>query len=146
MAAIRSRDTRPELRLRKLLFARGLRYRVCVKDLPGKPDMVFAGRRCVIFVHGCFWHRHEGCSNAVIPHTRQEFWISKLEGNKSRDRGNVKKLLDEGWRVLVVWECSLKKKFAERTAELARSWLEGGDRICEITINHEQVECIICKN
>lgn len=134
MAAIRSRDTTPELRLRKLMFAKGLRYRVCVKDLPGKPDMVFAGRRCVIFVHGCFWHQHEGCSRAAVPHTRQEYWLPKLEKNKSRDRENAEKLISEGWRVLVVWECTLKKKFDERSAELARNWLKDGALLSEITL------------
>jgi DNA mismatch endonuclease (patch repair protein) len=107
MARVRSKDTRPELIVRKLVFALGYRYRLHGKNLPGRPDMVFKNRRKVIFVHGCFWHRHARCALARLPKSRLDFWLPKLEGNKLRDRRNLRALAKEGWKVLTIWECQL---------------------------------------
>src|ERR1700722_6837944 len=108
MAKIRSKDTRPEMLVRRLLYALGYRYRLHAKDLPGRPDIVFRGRRKVIFVHGCFWHLHQGCKIARMPKSRLEFWVPKLEANKQRDTRNKRALGKEGWKVLTIWECDLK--------------------------------------
>lgn len=112
MALIRGKDTGPELMVRKLVFAAGYRYRLHGAKLPGRPDLVFSGRRKVIFVHGCFWHRHEGCRLARLPKSRLEFWADKLEGNRLRDVKNLKALGDMGWAALVVWECELSDEKA----------------------------------
>ena len=93
--------------VRRLVFALGYRYRLHVSGMPGRPDLVFSGRRKVIFVHGCFWHRHARCRLARLPKSRLEFWISKLEANKRRDRKNVRALRRKGWTVLTIWECGL---------------------------------------
>ena len=108
MAAVGSRDTGPELKLRKMLHALGYRYRLHDARLPGRPDLVFAYRQKVIFVNGCFWHRHEGCRYATTPKTRVGFWKAKFEANKTRDVRNVKELKRLGWQVAVVWQCQLK--------------------------------------
>nr|WP_171231954.1 very short patch repair endonuclease [Ruegeria sp. HKCCA4812] len=107
MAAIKSRDTKPELVIRKALHARGFRYRLHSSSLPGKPDLVFKKHRAVIFVHGCFWHGHN-CPLFRWPATRQEFWRAKITGNQERDRRVEAEILNLGWRVGVVWECALK--------------------------------------
>ena len=107
MARVRSKDTRPELFVRRLVFAMGYRYRLHAKGLPGCPDLVFSSRQKVIFVHGCFWHRHENCALARMPKSRLGFWRPKLEGNKRRDVKNMKRLAREGWKVLTIWECQL---------------------------------------
>jgi DNA mismatch endonuclease (patch repair protein) len=106
MRAIRDRDTKPEMLVRKFLWAKGLRYRLHVKSLPGKPDLVFPKYKTVVFVHGCFWHMH-GCKNFVWPKTRGEFWRAKLTANNARDSLTHLALRRAGWRVLVVWECRL---------------------------------------
>lgn len=108
MARIRSKNSRPELTVRKLVFALGYRYRLHAKDLPGQPDLVFRPRSKVIFVHGCFWHSHARCSIAHIPKSRRDFWVPKLEGNKVRDRRNMRALTRHGWKVLTIWECQLR--------------------------------------
>ena len=108
MALVRSRDTKPETRVRKALHAAGLRYRLHDRRLPGSPDLVFASRRLVVFVHGCFWHQHAGCAACRMPKTRQDFWRAKLEGNVTRDARQVTELEAQGWRVLVVWECETR--------------------------------------
>lgn len=107
MSHVRGRDTAPELRLRRLVHGMGYRYRLHVVGLPGRPDMVLARHRAVIFMHGCFWHRHEGCALARMPKSRLEFWQPKLDANRERDARNVRELRRLGWRVLVVWECEL---------------------------------------
>lgn len=124
MALVRSTDTEPEMRVRHLLHGMGYRYRLHRRDLPGTPDLVFPGRRAVVLVHGCFWHRHEGCSLARLPKSRKEFWVPKLEGNKARDAREVTALEDAGWRVFVVWECETKN--LDALAVRLRSFLEGG--------------------
>ncbi|EKM96329.1 DNA mismatch endonuclease Vsr [Stutzerimonas nosocomialis] len=109
MATIRGKDTKPEMLVRRFLHAHGFRFRLHRADLPGKPDIVLPRLRTCIFVHGCFWHRHAGCRYAVLPKTRPEFWAAKLEGNAARDRHAVAALRAAGWRVIVVWECDLRK-------------------------------------
>lgn len=108
MSRIRGRDTGPEMRLRSLLHRAGFRFRLHAKDLPGKPDIVLPKYHTVIFVHGCFWHRHEGCRHATTPSTRAEFWQAKFDGNVERDKRNRAALEAEGWTVMTVWECELK--------------------------------------
>jgi len=108
MARVRSKNSRPEMLVRKLVFSLGYRYRLHRKDLPGCPDLVFSGRRKVIFVHGCFWHRHQDCALARLPKSRLDFWIPKLEANKQRDERNKSALTKRGWKVLTIWECGLK--------------------------------------
>ena len=110
MSRIRSKDTKPEMRVRRLVHGLGYRYRLHASDLPGRPDLVFRPRRKVIFVHGCFWHRHEGCSRNRIPKSpeRHEYWRDKLNGNVRRDQLCQATLGQMGWSVLVIWECETK--------------------------------------
>jgi DNA mismatch endonuclease (patch repair protein) len=108
MRAVRSRDTAPEFAVRRAARRLGYHYRLHRKDLPGSPDLTFAGRRCVIFVHGCFWHSHEGCSRSARPKTNSRFWSAKLDRNRERDRSHEQALREAGWRVLIVWECETK--------------------------------------
>ena len=115
MARIKSRDTRPELIVRKYLFARGYRYRKNVKGLPGTPDIVLRKYGIVIFVHGCFWHGHEHENEIHIPQTNREFWSKKIERNKARDAENRKKLTGMGWVVITLWECQLKPAVRDKT-------------------------------
>ena len=107
MSRVRHRDTKPELAVRRLIHGMGYRYRLHGKRLPGKPDLTFASRRKVIFVHGCFWHRHEGCRLARLPKSGLDFWEPKLESNRLRDIRNQDALRHLGWNILVVWECEL---------------------------------------
>lgn len=106
MRAIRSCDTSPEIAARKLIYGLGYRYRLQLRDLPGKPDLVFLRRRKVIFVHGCFWHRH-GCSLVRLPKSNTSYWHPKLERTVERDAQNEQRLTDLGWSVMVIWECEL---------------------------------------
>ncbi|RYE68429.1 MAG: DNA mismatch endonuclease Vsr [Rhizobiaceae bacterium] len=110
MSRVRSRNTGPELVVRRLIHGIGYRFRLHRRDLPGTPDLVFPGRRNVIFVHGCFWHRHPDpdCKLARMPKSRQEFWGPKLEGNRARDLRNEAALIEAGWGVMTVWECELR--------------------------------------
>jgi len=110
MSRIHSKDTKPEILVRKFLFGKGLRYRLHDKTLPGKPDLVFPKYRTVIFVHGCFWHGHEDCRYFVIPKTRTDWWIKKINRNRELDDKNNKELKRQGWRVITIFECSLKKR------------------------------------
>jgi DNA mismatch endonuclease (patch repair protein) len=107
MSLVRGRDTKPEMHVRRLTHALGYRYRLHRRDLPGKPDLVFGQRRKVIFVHGCFWHRHPDpvCKLARLPKSRLDFWLPKLEGNRERDERNNAMLTEMGWDVLEIWEC-----------------------------------------
>jgi len=108
MSRIKGKDTKPEMIVRKFLFSKGFRYRLHVKNLPGKPDIVLPKYKTVIFIHGCFWHGHEGCKYFVVPKTRTEWWLNKIIGNISNDNRNAELLKLEGWRVLNLWECDLK--------------------------------------
>lgn len=111
MSQVRSKDTSIEVTVRKYLFHEGFRYRKNDKRLPGKPDVVLPKYRTVIFVHGCFWHRHEGCKRASMPATRVEFWQAKFNKNVENDRKNKSLLSELGWHVIVIWECEIKKNF-----------------------------------
>lgn len=126
MARIRSVDTTPELTVRKLLHRLGYRFRLHRRNLPGKPDICFPGRKKAIFVHGCFWHRHEGCRRTTTPKTRKSFWEDKFQRNVVRDRANVSDLDELGWSVLIVWECETDdlEALAPRLAEFldAPAW------------------------
>lgn len=108
MSRIKGRNTRPELLVRRALHSKGFRYVLHKHSLPGSPDIVLSKYKAVVFVHGCFWHAHEGCRFAAIPATRREFWVSKFERNKARDQAAVSSLLEKGWRVVIVWECALR--------------------------------------
>lgn len=112
MAAVKGRDTSPELTLRRLLHARGYRYRLHRKDLPGKPDIVFPGRRKVIFMHGCFWHGHDCKRGDRRPRTNAEYWRTKIARNRERDGRSIAALHETGWSSLIVWECELKPERA----------------------------------
>ena len=105
MARIRARDTEPEMYVRRLLHRQGYRFRLYARDLPGRPDIVFRSRRKAIFIHGCFWHHHEGCKQATVPKTRTAFWTKKFEANRKRDAASVSALEEMGWKAIVVWEC-----------------------------------------
>lgn len=107
MARVRDRDTSPELRVRRYLHARGLRFRLHRKDLPGRPDLVFPSRRVAVFVHGCFWHQHPNCKKAKLPQSRTDFWREKLQGNARRDERVAKELSAKGWTPLTIWECEI---------------------------------------
>lgn len=113
MSHIHSRNTKPELKVRKWLWNHGYRYRLNVKGVPGKPDIVMRKYHTAIFVNGCFWHGHEGCCK--IPQTNREFWVSKIQRNQQRDQQNYQLLKDNGWQVIVIWECQLKAKVLDRT-------------------------------
>lgn len=108
MKAVGQKDTRPEMITRRSLHALGYRFRLHRRDLPGSPDIVLPKHRTTIFVHGCFWHRHEGCAKATVPKTRRAFWEDKFEANKVRDRKAIVALQDLGWNVQVVWECQTR--------------------------------------
>lgn len=110
MAAIKSKNTAPEVFIRKLMFHQGFRYRICDKNLPGTPDIVLKKYKAVVFVHGCFWHAHKGCSKAKLPQTHLEFWTNKIRSNKERDENVVRELNTMGYRVLIVWGCACKKR------------------------------------
>lgn len=107
MSRVRSKDTGPEMVVRRMLHKAGYRYRLHVANLPGKPDLVFVGLKKVIFIHGCFWHMHESCAGSRIPKSRVEFWTAKLSANRERDAKNVSELRQLGWDVLTIWECEL---------------------------------------
>jgi len=109
MGRIRGKNTKPEIIVRSILHRMGYRFRIDRRDLPGRPDLVLPKYHAALFVHGCFWHRHTGCSNASTPKTRQSFWKKKFEENVSRDNKNTQLLKDAGWKVIVVWECEVKK-------------------------------------
>jgi DNA mismatch endonuclease (patch repair protein) len=109
MSSIKSKNTKPELVLRSLLFSKGYRFKIHDKKLPGKPDIVMPSRKVVVNVHGCYWHYH-GCSRSSIPKTQTGYWVEKFENNKRRDFQNKRKLKKLGWKVIEIWECTLKKK------------------------------------
>lgn len=126
MAAIRGKNTTPELALRLPLHALGYRYRIHRRDLPGCPDLVFPSRRKAVFVHGCYWHRHEGCHWCSVPKSKREFWLPKLDGNAARDLRNIAALEQGGWKVAVVWECALRPAWHEQTVATVAAWLDAG--------------------
>lgn len=114
MSRVRNKDSKVEIRVRSIVHRMGYRFRLHGRGIPGRPDMVFRSKRKVIFVHGCFWHRHSGCKLARMPKSRLEFWKPKLEGNKARDRKTQRELRTKGWDYLVVWECEVGDEKAVR--------------------------------
>lgn len=121
MAKVAGKGTKPEMVVRRLLFSLGYRYRLHDRNLPGKPDLVFPGRRKIIFVHGCFWHGHDCLRGSRFPKTNADYWHTKIERNRERDAGNEKKLTAEGWSILVIWECQLGDN--EKTISRLRNFL-----------------------
>lgn len=115
MSRIKGKNTKPEIMVRRFLFSNGFRYRLHDKKLPGKPDIVLPKYKTVIFVHGCFWHGHEGCKYYVIPKTRTEWWTEKINTNRRNDIANARKLIDSGWKIINVFECELKAARKEMT-------------------------------
>jgi DNA mismatch endonuclease, patch repair protein len=133
MSRIQSKNTKPELVVRKFLFARGFRFRLHDKNLPGSPDLIFKLYRAAVFVHGCFWHRHPGCRYATTPASNYEFWQKKFGANVRRDSDTKQTLLLSGWRVATVWECALDKKVVSEKMEVLCKWLPDIDsRILEL--------------
>jgi DNA mismatch endonuclease, patch repair protein len=133
MSGIRGRDTKPEKLIRSLLHRRGFRFRINRRDLPGKPDIVFPGRRAVILVHGCFWHGHD-CPLFRLPGTRTEFWDTKIAGNRANDARVKQALLDDGWRVGTVWECALRGRDRDipGAIDALAAWLQGDAKTIEL--------------
>ena len=127
MAAIRSKNTKPELLVRKYLFSQGFRYRINVAKLAGKPDIVLSKYKTVVFINGCFWHLHNGCKYFVWPKDNEEYWKKKITGNVERDKRNYDILKAEGWRVLIVWECQLKHSKEETLIALTKQIKEGSN-------------------
>ena len=117
MSRVRGKDTKPELIVRKYLHAHGFRYRLHDKKLPGKPDVVLPKYKTVIFVHGCFFHGHDGCRYFVVPKTRTDWWLDKINGNKRRDAQHEAKLVADGWKIITIFECELKPKTKEATLQ-----------------------------
>ena len=137
MSGIRGKNTKPELALRRALHARGFRFRLHSGKVHGRPDLVLPKHRSVVFVHGCFWHRHKGCRYATVPATRPEFWRAKFDANVARDRTVRTTLLDGGWRVATVWECALRKpEQVEASTESLSIWLRTEELQIEIGDNN----------
>lgn len=128
MSHIRSKDTKPEVLVRRFLFANGFRFRLHRKDLPGKPDIVLPKYKTVIFINGCFWHGHSGCKYATIPETNREFWQTKISGNIERDKQTYSRLTESGWRVIEIWQCQLKPKTKDRTLQNLLTILQNEQR------------------
>ncbi len=120
MSMIKGKDTKPEIVVRKFLFKNGLRYRLNYSKLTGKPDIVLTKQKIAIFVNGCFWHGHEGCKYFVIPKTRTNWWLEKINKTKERDQINYKKLINDNWKVIIVWECELKNNPNNRLSRLIK--------------------------
>ena len=143
MAGIQGKNTKPELLIRKALHARGFRFHLHVKDLPGKPDLVLPKYRALVFVHGCFWHGH-GCRYFKVPKTRPEFWLEKIKKNQARDCLQVDALKVMGWRVLIVWECAvrlMKKEKSPLLIDLIASWLINGSEFFQIDESSLELGC-----
>ena len=133
MSGIRGKNTKPELALRRSLHALGLRYRLHAKGIPGKPDIVMPKFGAVIFVHGCFWHRHVGCRYATVPATRTEFWAAKFDANVTRDAAVQSALREAGWRVGTIWECALRTEASTaQTRDMVTAWLHGSEAVLEV--------------
>ncbi len=133
MSGIKSKNTKPEILIRSLLHKDGFRFRIHVNELPGKPDLVFKKYNAVIFIHGCFWHKHD-CKYFKWPKSRNEFWNDKLNKNSENDKKNLKKLLNSGWRVCVIWECSIReaKKHMNPLKEKIETWLKSDNCFLEV--------------
>lgn len=123
MSKISGKNTKPELIIRKALFAEGYRYRLHRKDFPGNPDMVFPSRKKVLFINGCYWHGHN-CKKAALPETNKQFWKKKIDGNVKRDKKNLDDLLKMGWKSFVIWQCEIKKSTLENKIHQIKVFLE----------------------
>lgn len=132
MAGIRDRDTKPEMTLRRELHRCGYRFRLHVRSLPGRPDLVLPKWKAAILVHGCFWHHHSGCRYASMPTTRPDFWSEKFSSNIERDLSNHARLLALGWRVATVWECALRKERRDASVRVLSEWICNGDLTVDI--------------
>jgi DNA mismatch endonuclease (patch repair protein) len=132
MSSIRGKDTKPERSLRSALWRAGFRFRLHAKNLPGHPDVVLPKWRTVVFVHGCFWHAHSACRYFRVPRTRQEFWCTKFEANRARDKHVVELLIAAGWRVFIVWECSLRNHETKTIKELETLIWNSNEGSCEL--------------
>lgn len=132
MRAIRSTNTKPEFFVRRLIFSQGFRYRLHDRTLPGKPDLVLKKYKVAIFVHGCFWHQHQNCPRASLPASNIHYWEPKLESNTKRDRQVIQELLNNGWRVLIVWECACKKTCESSIKIRLKNFIIGTDLYSEI--------------
>ncbi len=137
MAAIRSKNTRPEKWVRSALHHQGFRFRLHNKKLPGSPDLVLKKYHAVIFINGCFWHQHEGCAAAHLPKTHTDFWQDKFARNVARDQKVLYQLKTLGWRAAIVWECGLKKKCREATLQHLQAWLSGSTEYFEMPVFDE---------
>lgn len=115
MSRIKSKDSRPEILVRRFLHALGYRFRLHKKNLDGKPDIVLKKHNTIVFIHGCFWHGHKGCKNFVIPKTRTQWWLNKINRNREKDQESVKALRRNGWNIIIIWECELKKDKRDTT-------------------------------
>jgi len=135
MAKIGSKDTYPEMIIRRGLHARGIRFRLHRKDLPGRPDLVLPKFQTAIFIHGCFWHAHENCRYFRLPKTRAEFWTEKLSMNKVRDKRNINTLRGSGWRILIIWECGTRRISVAPLINQVVGWLQGNDVLGEIPLS-----------
>lgn len=125
MSAVRSKNTQAELLVRRYLWSQGIRYRIYPKNLPGKPDIVIRQHKLTIFIHGCFWHGHEGCPRGRIPKSREEYWKSKIEANKLRDQQIESKLTALGWQQLIIWDCQLRtRQSASKTLPKILEWVQ----------------------
>ena len=131
MSRIRAEHTRPELQVRQYLWHQGFRYRLHGTKLAGRPDLVLARWQAAVFIHGCFWHRHEECPLLRLPKTREEFWDQKLRANQARDMRSIARLTADGWRVAVVWECALRGNTTQNLERLA-AWIRSDERTTEI--------------
>ncbi|WP_312738917.1 very short patch repair endonuclease [Stenotrophomonas sp.] len=138
MSRIRAKNTKPEIIVRRQLWARGFRFRLHSKGLAGKPDLVLPKWKAAVFVHGCFWHRHEGCPLFRLPKTRSDFWDAKLAANRQRDLAAVRTLLSMGWRVAVVWECAIRLDSTGASDELA-GWIATDRQGIEILASNDAV-------
>jgi DNA mismatch endonuclease (patch repair protein) len=139
MSGIRGKHTKPEIIVRKALFAAGYRFRLHRRELPGAPDIVLPGKKVAIFVHGCFWHMHADCKNAKVPATRPAFWRAKLEGNVDRDCRVIEALHAMGWRVLVAWECATRDAATvAEMPELLTAWIKNGAVFGEISVEKRE--------
>ena len=146
MYRIRGKDTKPELRVRRYLFSRGLRFRKNDKRYPGKPDIVLPKYGTVIFVNGCFWHAHENCEKFVMPKTNTDFWLPKLERNRQKDQQNTLRLTEQGWSVITVWECQITGPDGERIlAELYSEIVSAHNTVNNDSLNSPDGKEQTCK-
>lgn len=134
MSGISSKNTLPERTVRKALHKAGYRYRLHYKTLPGKPDLVMPKYKLSIFIHGCFWHRHSGCKYAYQPKTRREFWEKKFQSNVVRDQKNIANLISDGWRILIIWECFIRKVDSSELVESVETAIHGHEVFYELPL------------